>query len=283
MRSSITPTCTSRSSTVATRPAGIGRTRIRSSSSIRRRCSTASRRRCSGPARCSSRVRRRGCRSGPDVPEIQHYYDEILHRRFVGSGRVTFLGGSEYHTDDASAPRHVAGVGRDDPRRRAPPGRRRDLPGADHPRDDTAAVRRRRRRSRRRRQRAGHVGRRAERVRDRRIRQDRHRRHRVVAGERRAARSDRLGPAARAVDAQPRGGPARPRGRPRACRGHHGGGRRGRVARRLFLRLEACRRDAAHRHRPSFRRWPRRRPSAHGSSICSARSSTSFASDTSST
>jgi hypothetical protein len=34
--------------------------------------------------------------------EIQHYYDGILHRRFVGSGRVTFLGGSEYHADGAS-------------------------------------------------------------------------------------------------------------------------------------------------------------------------------------
>lgn len=31
--------------------------------------------------------------------EIQAYYDDILHRRFVGSGRVTFLGGSEYRTD----------------------------------------------------------------------------------------------------------------------------------------------------------------------------------------
>ena len=34
--------------------------------------------------------------------EIQAYYDDILHRRFVGSGRVTFLGGSEYHTDGSS-------------------------------------------------------------------------------------------------------------------------------------------------------------------------------------
>jgi hypothetical protein len=31
--------------------------------------------------------------------EIRAYYDDILHRRFVGSGRVTFLGGSEYRTD----------------------------------------------------------------------------------------------------------------------------------------------------------------------------------------
>jgi hypothetical protein len=31
--------------------------------------------------------------------EILAYYDDILHRRFLGSGRVTFLGGSEYATD----------------------------------------------------------------------------------------------------------------------------------------------------------------------------------------
>src|SRR5215470_18036938 len=29
--------------------------------------------------------------------EIQAYYDDILYRRFVGSGRVTHLGGREYH------------------------------------------------------------------------------------------------------------------------------------------------------------------------------------------
>jgi len=34
--------------------------------------------------------------------EIQHYYDSILHRRFTGSGRVTFMGGSEHHTVGAS-------------------------------------------------------------------------------------------------------------------------------------------------------------------------------------
>ena len=34
--------------------------------------------------------------------EIQAYYDDILHRRFIGSGRVTFLGGCEYHTDGCS-------------------------------------------------------------------------------------------------------------------------------------------------------------------------------------
>ena len=47
---------------------------------------------------------------GPEVglqerarqPEIQAYYDDILHRRFIGSGRVTFLGASEYHTDGSS-------------------------------------------------------------------------------------------------------------------------------------------------------------------------------------
>jgi hypothetical protein len=31
--------------------------------------------------------------------EIQNYYDHILYRRFIGSGRVNFLGGHEYHQD----------------------------------------------------------------------------------------------------------------------------------------------------------------------------------------
>ena len=31
--------------------------------------------------------------------EIQNYYDEVLYRRFIGSGRVTFLGGNEYQSD----------------------------------------------------------------------------------------------------------------------------------------------------------------------------------------
>ncbi len=34
--------------------------------------------------------------------EIQTYYDDLLHRRFLATGRVTFLGGSEYHTDGSS-------------------------------------------------------------------------------------------------------------------------------------------------------------------------------------
>jgi hypothetical protein len=33
--------------------------------------------------------------------EIETYYDDILRRRFVGSGRVTFLGGSDYHAEGA--------------------------------------------------------------------------------------------------------------------------------------------------------------------------------------
>src|SRR5687767_14289789 len=33
--------------------------------------------------------------------EIQHYYDDVLLRRFAGTGRVRFLGGTEYHTDGA--------------------------------------------------------------------------------------------------------------------------------------------------------------------------------------
>jgi hypothetical protein len=34
--------------------------------------------------------------------EIQTYYDDILHRRFVGSGRVTFLGGCEHRVEGGS-------------------------------------------------------------------------------------------------------------------------------------------------------------------------------------
>lgn len=34
--------------------------------------------------------------------EVQAYYDDILHRRFLGSGRVTFLGASEHHRDGSS-------------------------------------------------------------------------------------------------------------------------------------------------------------------------------------
>lgn len=36
------------------------------------------------------------------LSEIMAYYDDIAHRRFIGSGRVTFLGGTEYHTDGPS-------------------------------------------------------------------------------------------------------------------------------------------------------------------------------------
>ena len=34
--------------------------------------------------------------------EIRAYYDDILHRRFLGSGRVTFLPGSEHHEVDST-------------------------------------------------------------------------------------------------------------------------------------------------------------------------------------
>lgn len=37
--------------------------------------------------------------------EIQHYYDDIMYRRFAGSGQVTFLAGHDYHGD---ADEHLA-------------------------------------------------------------------------------------------------------------------------------------------------------------------------------
>src|SRR5437899_13073086 len=36
--------------------------------------------------------------------QIRAYYDDILYRRFLGSGRVTFLGGRAYHAADPSHP-----------------------------------------------------------------------------------------------------------------------------------------------------------------------------------
>ena len=44
-------------------------------------------------------VRLLGERGSVPAERFQNYYDDILHRRLIGSGRVTFLGGSEYHTD----------------------------------------------------------------------------------------------------------------------------------------------------------------------------------------
>lgn len=35
-------------------------------------------------------------------PQILAYYDDILRRRFLGSGKVTFLGGCEYHPEGAT-------------------------------------------------------------------------------------------------------------------------------------------------------------------------------------
>src|SRR4051794_34995210 len=35
-------------------------------------------------------------------PQIQAYFDDVLHRRFLGSGRVTFLEGGEYRSDGSS-------------------------------------------------------------------------------------------------------------------------------------------------------------------------------------
>jgi hypothetical protein len=43
-----------------------------------------------------------GLQERASQPEILAYYDDILHRRFLGSGRVTFLGESEYHAEGSS-------------------------------------------------------------------------------------------------------------------------------------------------------------------------------------
>ena len=54
-----------------------------------------------GAAPCSERAGG-GLQERARQSEIQAYYDDILHRRFLGSGRVAFLGGSEYHAEGSS-------------------------------------------------------------------------------------------------------------------------------------------------------------------------------------
>ena len=43
--------------------------------------------------------------------EVEAYFDDVLHRRFLGSGRVTFLGESDYHAEGSShfVTSHVSG------------------------------------------------------------------------------------------------------------------------------------------------------------------------------
>lgn len=44
----------------------------------------------------------RGLQERARQPDIVAYYDDLLHDRFLGPGRVTFLGASEYHSDGSS-------------------------------------------------------------------------------------------------------------------------------------------------------------------------------------
>ena len=44
----------------------------------------------------------RGLQERARQPQIQAYFDDILHRHFLKSGRVTFLGGSEYRAEGLS-------------------------------------------------------------------------------------------------------------------------------------------------------------------------------------
>ena len=43
-----------------------------------------------------------GLQERSSQPAIQAYYDDVLHRRLLASGRVTFMGGNEYTTDGSS-------------------------------------------------------------------------------------------------------------------------------------------------------------------------------------
>ena len=128
--------------------------------------------------------------------EIQNYYDDILYRRFIGSGRVTFLGGNEYHTDGSShlVTSRVSGeTTRVDVRRRVVDATYLSptIPATTPPpfgvADDVRVVA------------VNELATLVEapsELRGRRIRKDGHRRDRVATGERRAAGPDRVGAAA---------------------------------------------------------------------------------------
>ena len=130
--------------------------------------------------------------------EIRAYYDDILHRRFVGSGRVTFLGGSEYHADGSShlVTSRVSGeTAQVDVRRRVVDATYLSptIPATTPPpfgvADDVRVVA------------VNELARLAaapQQLRDRRFRQDRDRRDRVAVGERRASRTASSG-CARAI------------------------------------------------------------------------------------
>ena len=139
--------------------------------------------------------------SGPEVglqerahqPEIQAYYDDILRRRFIDSGRVTFRGACEYHADGSShlVTSRVSGETAEvDVRRRVVDATYLSptIPATTPPpfgvADDARVVA------------INELARLPEartQLRDRRFRQDRHRRDRVVVGERCGARPHRLG------------------------------------------------------------------------------------------
>ena len=111
-------------------------------------------------------------------------------------------------------------------------------------------------------------------VRDRRLRQDRHRRVRLAARQRCRPGRDLLGAAARPVDAQPRGRPARTRRSSSAWRADTmEAAAEAASPDDLFLRPRGARRHAAHRPVRDARPWPRPRRWRSGSSTCCARSS----------
>ena len=73
--------------------------------------------------------------------EIEAYYDDIFYRRFLPSGRVTFLGGERIPERRLVPPGDVTGVGRDGRGPRSTPHRRRSLSVTGDPRDHSPAVR----------------------------------------------------------------------------------------------------------------------------------------------
>ena len=127
---------------------------------------------------------------------IRAYYDNVLQRRFhrVGEGDVPFQLRLPRRRPGARG--DLTSIGRASAGERTTSRRRRRVPGPDDSCHNAGTIRCRRRRARGGGQRARHNGRSGEQLRDRRFRQDRDRRNRLVVGQWCCCGTNRVGSSA---------------------------------------------------------------------------------------
>ena len=240
--------------------------RTRSSSYTRRRSSTEYPRHFSATAQCSLRGPKRGFTSGPGVRRSSTTMTTSCDDRFVGTGRVTFLGGSEYHTDGDShwATSLVSGeTVRVEARHRVVDATYLSptIPATSPPpfrvADGARVVPVNE---------LGSLTEISQAFRRRRLREDRDRRNRLAADTGRSVRTDHVGAAPGTLDAQSSRRSAGSRDRAGAGCGHHGRGSRGGIDRRHVPAPRSRRGHAPDRHRCSAQHGQDAHSRASGSS-----------------